>query len=67
MELMVHSVRHEAWSTIAIGTGVDSEGREVTFGGDHRPMAHLAEALEIAGEPLPVEIEDWQVLSVEYA
>ncbi|HEY2953851.1 MAG TPA: hypothetical protein VGK89_01235 [Candidatus Eisenbacteria bacterium] len=48
--------------TIAIGHGTDREGRELSFGGDWRPMLQIAEALE-AGEPVEVTLEPWQLLA----
>ena len=56
-----------AWSTIGYGQGIDDEGRHVRFAGDHRPLRHLGEALARAEEPIPVEVEPWQVLSIEEA
>jgi len=55
------------WSTIGYGQGIDDEGRHVRFAGDHRPLRHLGEALARAEEPIPVEVEPWQVLSIEEA
>lgn len=44
-------------------TGTSEDGtKRITFAGDHRPMLRLMEAAHDEGE-IPVEIEDWQVLS----
>lgn len=64
MIVTVHEVAPQG--SVAIGIGTDEDGREVRFGGDHRPMSYLAEHIEAEG-PTDVEIEDWQVLSVSRA
>ena len=64
MIVAVHEVIPQG--SVAIGVGTDEEGREVRFAGDHRPMAHLAEHIEVEG-PTDVEVEDWQILSVSRA
>jgi hypothetical protein len=46
--------------TEGTGTGLDAEGREVTFPVDWRPALALAEALE-AGETLEVTLVNRQV------
>jgi len=48
------------WSTMGYGYGVTDEGYRVEFGGDHRPMRHLQEAL--ADGPLTVDIETYQII-----
>lgn len=57
-----HTVEYDG-GTVAIGVGVDTKtGEEVRFGGDHRPMLALAEAIEEHG-PVNAEVEDWAILS----
>jgi len=53
------------WSTIGYGQGIDDEGRHVRFAGDHRPAPASREALAGAEEPILVEVEPWQVLSID--
>ena len=48
--------------SIITASGLDEHGNRVTFGGDHRPMAGLAEMVEYEGE-VACEVEPWQVLS----
>jgi len=50
-------------STVGYGWGVDENGREVHFAGDHRPLRDIGEALE-AGAEVVVDLEQWQVLRV---
>lgn len=55
-------------STLGYGFGVDTAGNRVSFAGDHRPMRDLGEAIAAASarDELPqVELESWQVLSIE--
>ena len=49
-------------STIAHGRGTDEDGAEVSFAGDWRTMAHLADLLT-AGETVQVYVFDYQVLA----
>jgi hypothetical protein len=42
-------------------TGTADDGARVTFGGDHRPMRGLADAVMEQGE-VEAEVEPWQVL-----
>ena len=65
MTITLNRVTIPAWSTIGYGLGVDEDGRRVRFAGDHRPLRHLGEALAVAEEPILVEVDDWQVLSIE--
>lgn len=53
----------EDHGTVVVGIGLDEQGRTVRFGGDHRVMAGLVEALA-QGEDVDVEVEGWQILSV---
>ena len=62
MIVTVDRVSIPAWSTIGYGYGYDTDGNEVSFVGDHRPLRHLGEALAEADEPIEVELEDWQVI-----
>lgn len=57
----VHVLQVEPAGSVAIGTGLDDDGKTVRFGGDWRPMADIAQALE-AGEDVEVELEGWQIL-----
>ena len=60
----VTHVNIPAGSTIGHGYGRTEDGDEVIFGGDWRPMRDLGEALHGSSEPIPVELEDWQVQAV---
>lgn len=51
-------------TTIGYGYGIDDEGHDVKFAGDHRPMRHLGEAIADADEPVYVDLEGWQILDV---
>jgi hypothetical protein len=51
--------------SIAIGIGTDvATGNRIRFGGDHRPMADIALAIEGGADDIEVEIESWQILGV---
>jgi hypothetical protein len=65
MLLTVTKVSIPAMSTIGYGTGIDDNGNEVKFIGDHRPMRHIGEAMRWAkhDEPVEVDVEDWQIVS----
>jgi len=65
MTLTLNQVSIPAGSTIGYGQGIDDEGRHVRFAGDHRHLRQLGEALAGADEPILVEVEPWQVLSIE--
>jgi len=49
-------------STIAHGRGTAEDGAEVSFAGDWRPLAHLADLLA-AGETVQVHIFEHQILT----
>lgn len=64
MIVYVKGVSIAPMSTIGKAVGDDAEtGDVVVFAGDWRPMRDLGYALEAAGEPIPVEVEDWQVIA----
>jgi hypothetical protein len=63
--IAVEKVTIPPWSTIGYARGVDEQGRHVHFVGDHRPLRQLAEARAGADEPILVEVEPWQVLSID--
>lgn len=65
MKLKVTEIRIPPMSTVGYGEGIDEEGRTVSWVGDHRPMRELAEALEGVDTFIEIELEDWQLLSVE--
>jgi hypothetical protein len=67
MTIRVTRINIPAMSTIGYGWGTDDGGRRVSFAGDHRPMRHIGEAMQhtTSDDPVTVELEDWQVLSVE--
>ena len=48
--------------TVGTGVGLDSQGNDVIFAGDWRPLLQCAEALD-SGEVVEVTLEDWQVIS----
>lgn len=53
-------------SSIIRITGTDESGRRVTFAGDARPMSTMIEnLLHDEDESVPVELEAWQILSIE--
>lgn len=47
--------------SVTVARGITDEGDYVSFAGDARPMAAIADALE-QGEDVEVEIDAWQVL-----
>ena len=67
LTISVERVTIPPWSTIGFGLGVDEESRRVRFASDWRPLRDLGEALVDTGEPIEVEVADWQVLSIEEA
>jgi hypothetical protein len=67
MTIALQRVTVPAWSTIGYGIGVDEDGYRVRFVGDHRSLRQLGEVLAGATEPIEVEVEDWQIVSVEEA
>lgn len=64
----VYRVHIPPMSTMGTGYGIDEEGNHVTFGGDHRPMRYLGEAMagHSKDDPIVVELEDWQVTKIEH-
>jgi hypothetical protein len=65
VKVMVEEVAIAAGSTIGIARGKADDGTvEVTFAGPWREMESLGWAMVAHGEPLPVDVEDWQVLDV---
>jgi len=63
MRVLVTQVSIPAMSTVGIGRGTDPDGNEVAFGGDHRPMRAIGEALAESDEPIEVWVDDWQLVS----
>lgn len=61
----IERVHIPAMSTIGYGYGKTESGQEIEIAGDHRPMRYLGEALAGAGQPIPVEVEDWQIVSLK--
>lgn len=47
--------------TIVEFLGIDSNGREVRFGVDHRPAREMIDMLYSEG-PFPAMVEDWQII-----
>lgn len=64
MRVLVTNVHIPAWSTLGYGKGIDEEGDEVAFVGDHRPMRDLGEALRDSEEPIEAEVGDAQLIPV---
>jgi hypothetical protein len=65
MILTVHRITIPPMSTIGYGMGRDEHGVLYQFCGDHRPMRYLGERLSLRvedGDPIQVEVEDWQVV-----
>ena len=46
--IVVHRVHIPPLSTIGYGWGIDEDGDEVQFVGDHRPMRNIGEAVQAA-------------------
>jgi hypothetical protein len=66
MKLKVTEIRIPPMSTVGYGEGIDESGRKISWVGDHRPMRELAEVVDDATEDfIEIELEDWQLLSVE--
>ena len=63
--IILEQVTAPELSTIGYGLGVNEEGHRVRFVGDHRPLRQLGEALAGADEPILVEVEDWQIFSID--
>lgn len=65
VKVMVEEVAIAAHSTIGIARGKADDGTVVvTFAGPWQAMESLGWAMVAAGEPIAVEVEDWQVLDV---
>lgn len=62
MIVIITSIRPNTGETVTVAEGVREDGSPVTFAGDWRPMRDLARAFADIGEPIEVEIEDWQVI-----
>lgn len=70
VKVTVDRVNIPPMSTIGYGYGRDEAGNLITFAGDHRPMRYLGEAIASCRtrDELPVvELEIWQVVSIEEA
>lgn len=64
MKVQVEQVAIPDGSTIGFGMGTTDGGTvEVLFGGDHRAMQELGEAIAESPEPIEVDIPDWAVLA----
>jgi len=67
VKIKVNEIRIPAESTVGYGRGTDEDGNEIHWVGDHRPMRHLAEAVEAgvlgdSDEFIELDLEDWQIL-----
>jgi hypothetical protein len=67
VKIKVNEIRIPAESTVGYGRGIDEDGNEIHWVGDHRPMRQLAEAiesgvLEDTDEFIELDLEDWQIL-----
>lgn len=62
MRVRVTNINIPAWSTVGFGKGVDENGEDVKFVGDHRAMLNIGRSLG-SDEPVEVELEDWQVVT----
>lgn len=51
-------------STIGYGHGLTDSGLSVDFAGDWRAMVALGTIISELGEPVPAQVEPWQVLDV---
>ena len=60
LRVVVTHVEVVAGATLGYGEGVDGDGNMAYFVGDHRPMLHIAEALE-AGTEVEVLLEEYQI------
>jgi len=67
MRVMVASVAYMKAAGSGYAIGLTDRGDRVEFIGDWRALKNLREAIESAGEPQPVEIEEWQVVAVNGA
>ena len=63
MLLTVSEIFVPAGSTIGVGRGKDPDGKTVWFGGDHRPMVGLMQAIKESGRHQPVNVDTWQVIT----
>lgn len=62
MNITVSEVHVPLGSTIGVGRGTDDDGKTVWFGGDHRPMLDLMQAVQAEG-PQPAHVDSWQVVT----
>ena len=62
MLVLVNEIHVPIGSTIGVGRGKDPDGKTVWFGGDHRPMVGLMQAME-QGEQAMVSVDTWQVIT----
>ncbi|GAC1527429.1 MAG: hypothetical protein NVS3B1_17730 [Marmoricola sp.] len=62
--IVSESSQWEDHGSVIVVTGTSEDGaKEIRFGGDHRPMRGLYEAVQAEGE-IFAEIEPWQVSGV---
>lgn len=61
LRVTVSEVHVPPGSTIGVGRGTDQNGREVFFGGDHRPMLHLLDAVNDGLEP-EAHVDTYQLI-----
>jgi hypothetical protein len=61
MRIEVSRIELPAKTSIGLGYGIDPEGGELVFCGDHRPMRELAAALSQSHSPVHAVVDDWQV------
>ena len=63
MRVQVHQITLPSGSSVAFGIGHNGNGFPVSFGGDHRAMRDIGEALTATGQSVAVEVDEWQLLS----
>ena len=63
MRVYVENLKLLSGSSVAVGIGRDANGVPLSFGGDHRAMRDIGEALAATGQPVAAEVDDWQLLS----
>lgn len=62
MLVTVNEIMVSSGITVALGFGVEEgTGKAVVFGGDHRAMLIIRQALT-AGGPIRAEVDGWQLL-----